>query len=633
MEAAINTKRASLDGSAYNHLFPSVSGKNETIKKYADLNDTVQFIPKAVQATLYHTAQLAPVLKGATLRHTCSKVWHFLYGHTKYLKDEEGKEQIRSPGRSWRDRQLGIDCDCFSVFVSSILTNLGIPHKLRITKYPHSEGRFSHIYPIVPSGDGYITMDCVTDAFDYEAPYTEKKDVNMELQFLNGFGNSIEGSQRMDGLAELGRLLKKKGGKVSPFKPKAVKNVIRTQQQQKLAQRTSPNVTLPAVPGGYDVAKPKKKKFFGKLLNVVNKVNPATVLLRNGILASMKLNIRNLAARLRWSYLSPQQAAAKEIDPVKFQQLVAARMRLEKIFFGAGGKPANLRKAILGGKGNKDKAVNGLDGLEGYPCDISGMNEYTPMPVLLGATIYNDENNSGGIEGLGQLGEPVTLASIAAAAGVVAGIVGMIKELGNIFKKKEAKGADDFDPAANDAADKAAPTPTPAVIPPAATPPYINPDDGGGYTPAAAPAAAFIPPAETSYNTNMVKTGTENTRPPVAREEDAPGYESPATKETADPATTSAVENNAGKSNGGEPEKTSFWEKNKTWLKPVGIGLGTITVLGLAYAAMRTKGSTNNARQYERSNGSLAGLPGRKRNHQRGNAKKKLPKLRSIGLE
>ena len=40
------------------------------------------------------------------------------------------------------------------------------------------------------------------------------------------------------------------------------------------------------------------------MLNAVNKVNPATVLLRNGILASMKLNMRNVAARLRWSYLS-----------------------------------------------------------------------------------------------------------------------------------------------------------------------------------------------------------------------------------------------------------------------------------------------------------------------------------------
>ncbi len=641
MEAAINTKRASLDGASYNHLFPVISGKNETIKKYADLNDTVRFIPQAVQSTLHHTARLAPVLKGATLRQTCSNVWHFLYGHIKYLKDEEGKEQIRSPGRSWRDRQQGIDCDCFSVFVSSILKNLGIPHKLRITKY--SENRFQHIYPIVPCSGGYITMDCVTDAFDYEVPFSEKKDFNMELQFLNGFGNSTVGNPPMDGLAELGRLLKKKAGKPSPFKPKAVKKAIRTQQQQKLAQRSSPNVTMPAVPGGYDVPKPKKKKFFGKLLNVVNKVNPATVLLRNGILASMKLNIRNLAARLRWSYLSPQQAAAKEIDPVKFQKLVAARMRLEKIFFGAGGKPANLRKAILGGKGNKDKAVNGLDGLEGYPFDMAGMNEYTPMPVLLGAAIYHDENISG-MEGLGQLGEPITLSSIAAAAGVVAGIVGMIKEVGNIFKKKEAKGAEDFDPAANDAADKAAPAPLPVPIPPAATPPFVNPDDNGGAYPAALPAptpapAAYIPtPAPPAYaptaNDNgntLVKTGAENS-PPATEKEFAPAYESPAVKETAEAATNTATDSNTGSGNNGEPPKTSFWEKNKTWLKPVGIGVGTLTVIGLAYAAMRNKDSPSGAKRPQRGNGTLAGLPGKKKNHRRGAAKKKYSKQYSIGL-
>ena len=80
------------------------------------------------------------------------------------------------------------------------------------------------------------------------------------------------------------------------------------------------------------------------MLNVVNKANPATVLLRNGILASMKLNIRNAAGRLRWSYLTPQQASAKSIDPVKFQKLIAARQKLEKIFYGAGGNPKNLKK-------------------------------------------------------------------------------------------------------------------------------------------------------------------------------------------------------------------------------------------------------------------------------------------------
>lgn len=623
MEAKTNPRRAALDGSACNGLFPPASGKNETIKKYADLSDTVRFIPKAVQSTLYHTVKLAPILKAATLRQTCSNIWHFLYGHIKYLKDEEGKEQIRSPARAWRDRKSGIDCDCFSVFVSSILTNLGIPHLLRITKY--SANRFQHIYPVVPVPGGYITMDCVTDYFDYEVPYSEKKDFKMELQFLNGFENEGMGG---DGLAELGRLLKNKMGKGSPAK--AMMKTVRS-NKQRLAQRKTPNVSLPgaAAPTGYDVPKPKKKKFFGKLLNVVNKVNPATLLLRNGILASMKLNVRNLAGRLRWTYLTPQQAAAKEIDPAKFQKLVAARMRLEKIFFGAGGKPANLRKAILGGKGNKDKAVNGFDGLEGYPFDMSGMNEYTPMDVLLGADIYHEENVEGmeGFAGLGELGEPITLSSIAAAAAVVAGIVGMIKEVGSIFKKKDAKGAEDFDEEKNEAADRAAPEPVPlpaaAQLPPAGG--DVDSAVPGGYPATIAPANM---PSGATYLPETKENATDTATVPAERDYTKTNLP----VDTGEKESTGAQAGAGSGGNNGEPEKTGFWEKNKTWLKPVGIGLGAVTILGLAYTAMRPKQTGHAPRQYGRGNSGLSGVPGRKKNHKRPKAKKKHGHKRAIGL-
>jgi hypothetical protein len=601
-----------MDGSAYNHLIPAVPGSNETVKKYADLADTVRFIPKAVHMTRNQTAKLVPVLKGQTLRQTCSNIWHFLYGHIRYQKDEEGKEQIRSPARSWRDRGTGIDCDCFSVFVSSILTNMGIPHLLRITKYPHSRGSFSHIYPVVPHGTGYITMDCVTDSFDYEVPYTEKKDFNMELQFLNGFDN---GTGAGGGLEELGRLLQRKGGKVSPFRPKALKKQVRNIQQQRVAGRKSPNVALPDA-GGYNTPAPKKKKFGGKLLNIVNKVNPATVLLRNGILASMKLNIRNVAARLRWSYLSPQQAAAKEIEPAKFQKLVAARMRLEKIFFGAGGKPANLRKAIIGGKGNRDRAVSGLEGFEGFTDGIGGMNEYTPMPLLLGSEVYHDENISG-MEGFGQLGEPVTLSTIAAAAGVIAGIVGMLKEVGNIFKKKEAAGAGDFDENKNAEADKQAPVPAtpPAEPPPTATPPYAAPDtpEPPPFRPAA--PAATGPPADTG-------TGP---LPAENRAESPPGN-LPATKEDAPKAETGTDTGS-----GGEPPKEGFWEKNKSWLKPVAIGTGALTLAGLLYAAVKKDRPPVQRGRGRGGYSGLAGPPGRAKNHRRKTRGRFEPK-KAIGL-
>nr|HPH47616.1 hypothetical protein [Chryseolinea sp.] len=162
-------------GAEFDHLFPKAMGMTITKKQGATVSDTIRFIPQVVRETLFHTDKIAKQLKRGTVYETCKAIWQFVYDHIAYRKDEDGKEQIRSPARAWHDRKYGVDCDCYTVFISSILSNLKIRHILRITKY--KEDHFQHIYPIVPLGDGsYITIDCVVKHFDYEEPYSEKKD-------------------------------------------------------------------------------------------------------------------------------------------------------------------------------------------------------------------------------------------------------------------------------------------------------------------------------------------------------------------------------------------------------------------------------------------------------------------------
>lgn len=177
----------------------------------------------------------------------------------------------------------------------------------------------------------------------------------------------------------------------------------------------------------------KKPGFLKKALNVVNKANPATVLLRNGVLAAMKLNLMKVASRLKYGYLSDAEAQKRGIDMGKFQKLKTIKTKLENIFFTAGGKPENLRAAILTGKGNKNQDVKGLDGL----------NQHTPLSELLGREIFLSENE----ESLGELGEPVTAAAITAASGALATIAGLLKSIGNIFPKKDSPESKEFEDA------------------------------------------------------------------------------------------------------------------------------------------------------------------------------------------
>ncbi len=398
----VNHKRNIKSGAEFNHLFPKPKGGEIEIKRDADVSATVAFIPQVVQETLNDTKQIAKILKGNTLHETCGNIWDFVYNHIQYAKDKDGVEQIRRPARSWHDRTRGVDCDCYTVFISSILSNLGIPHTYRITKYKNRD-YFQHIYPIVPTKNGsYITIDCVVNKYNYEEPFTEKKDKPMKLHYLNGVdteqNQALMTDQNMDTIDLMG-----------------------TEEDFDDLGKIKLKLNLKKIGKGVK-----------KALHVVNRVNPATALLRVGVLASMKLNLMKVAGRIRYAYLTNEQANAKGLDVAKVEKLRSILKKLEDVFYGAGGKPENLKKAILTGKGNKDHEVSGL----GMIVDPNYYDANTPLSELLFG-MYDEEV----MEGLDGLGEPVTGAAIAAASAAMALIAGLIKQIGGL--KKGGKDAPD----------------------------------------------------------------------------------------------------------------------------------------------------------------------------------------------
>ena len=518
MEAS--KKRKIKSGEEFEHLFPKPKFLDPTIKKGATVNDTVRFIPQVVRETLFQTAKLAPLLKGRNVYETCKNIWDFVYTHIDYKKDEDGKEQIRSPARGWYDRHHGIDCDCYTVFISSILSNLKIRHKLRITKY--SQDHFQHIYPIVPTiGGNYITVDCVVDRFNYEEPYTEKKDTNMELEYLNGVPSTnnvdvqdLMGWEELNGEDDLGKLFKKK-----------------------MAQ--------PPGSEGDTSKKGKLKNLIHKGLHITNRLNPATALIREGVLISMKLNLFKVAQRLKYAYLSNDDAKKKEIDMSKFDKLKKIKTKLEKIFYDAGGKPENLKKAILTGKGNK-KGKHDVDGLGYIPDDMSGMDETTPSSTLLGIDMYQSES-------FGELGSATAAAaSITAATGIIGAIAGLLKGVGNMFPKKSKEGAD-FENTDSKPGDG---TSTAEVSQNAADVKITNSDDGSSKTSSTSSGES------NSSSENSGDGGGDNTKSLIKT-----------SNKTADSTDTSS-----------DDKPVSFWDKHKKWIKPTAIG---ITGLGLVYLGVK----------------------------------------------
>lgn len=171
------------DGSRYDHLFPQPLNRDRVIIENGSVEDTIKLMKKVVWKYIADTRKIASLLRQPRLIDTCEQIWSFLYHNIQYKLDKAGLEQIRRPARSMYEKITGIDCDCFSVFVSSILTNLQIPHKFRVTKY--EKDVFQHVYVVVPIGNENYIIDPVLSIANYEKPYKQKIDFDMTLKGIN----------------------------------------------------------------------------------------------------------------------------------------------------------------------------------------------------------------------------------------------------------------------------------------------------------------------------------------------------------------------------------------------------------------------------------------------------------------
>ncbi len=181
------------DGSAYDKYFPRVKMNDKMVvgNREANVDDVVGLMQKVVWKYQSDTKKIAEQLKADDLEQTISNIWNFLYHHIQYKLDTPNLEELRRPARLWHDKKG--DCDDFAITASSILTNLKIPNAFRITKY--GKEHYQHVYVIVPNSKGYYIIDPVLSQANYEKPFTEKKDFNMNLEGINvavleGFGNT-----------------------------------------------------------------------------------------------------------------------------------------------------------------------------------------------------------------------------------------------------------------------------------------------------------------------------------------------------------------------------------------------------------------------------------------------------------
>jgi len=103
-------------------------------------------------------------------------LWEFVKYNITYQEDPIGFQYVQHPAALWKSK-IG-DCKSFTLFIVSVLQNLGIPYIIRFTSY--RKGDVTHVYPVAILDGERVILDAVWDYFDSEKEYYRKEDFKFE---------------------------------------------------------------------------------------------------------------------------------------------------------------------------------------------------------------------------------------------------------------------------------------------------------------------------------------------------------------------------------------------------------------------------------------------------------------------
>ncbi len=179
-------------------MIAAAQDKKQIVSTNFNTDDIMRLVLKAdsVKSHREQTKELAKQF--ATTYDGMRRLWEFVKKGVRYTADPPDKQYVRSPARAWQDRNIGTDCKSFTLFITSVIQNLGLPYIIRFAGYEGNPTQNpTHVYPIaiLPNGQQVI-LDAVWHYFDSEKPYKFKIDMERrELAYLTGVEEDIKAKQ------------------------------------------------------------------------------------------------------------------------------------------------------------------------------------------------------------------------------------------------------------------------------------------------------------------------------------------------------------------------------------------------------------------------------------------------------
>ena len=148
------------------------------VKRNAALPDTVALIVQVINENLDspYVQMVARTLSEGVDRDTfMRRTFDYVLHNVQYFLDKDGKELVLKPATTKYNGRG--DCKKMTVMIADILEagsrmrGFGITPLLKHIFYHHDE--YTHIYPIVPTASGYVTLDVVDKIYNREVPASE----------------------------------------------------------------------------------------------------------------------------------------------------------------------------------------------------------------------------------------------------------------------------------------------------------------------------------------------------------------------------------------------------------------------------------------------------------------------------
>ena len=168
------------------------------IRSGSNIKSVIKTIKQAVKPEqVKEFAQSLASIKNPVER--AEAIYHFIINNIQYRKDAPGTEEIRTPARTWADRNTGVDCEDYTIFSAAVGANLGMNVEAEIVDFGNG---WAHIYPVLNIEGLSIPFDPTPYPDGSQVPFGTRPPMivkTMKIKLLEG----IDGIEAVNPIRQL----------------------------------------------------------------------------------------------------------------------------------------------------------------------------------------------------------------------------------------------------------------------------------------------------------------------------------------------------------------------------------------------------------------------------------------------